>query len=63
MTINEIAKYLGKVGTVLPGLGSISIAVRVYDARQVYGRIELLVKPTEGSGEAWINPNRITWEG
>lgn len=63
MTINEIAKYIGKTGTILPGLGSISIPVKVYDARQVYGRVELLVKPVSGTGETWINPNRITWEG
>lgn len=59
MTIKELSKLVGREGTILAGLGGISIPVRVVDVRQVYGRTEALVQPHAGDGEAWVELGRV----
>ncbi len=56
MTATELARYVGTNGVAMITLksGTLSIAVRVKDARQHFGRIELQVTPTGGLGQVWI---------
>lgn len=38
---------------------SLSVAVRVLDARSNFGRVDVLVTPIAGSGERWIDLSRL----
>lgn len=53
MTANELGQYVNREGTWSTPIGSIQIRVRVIDARQIFGRLELKITPLAGSGEAW----------
>lgn len=57
--IREAVALIGKRGTLTTREG-LEIPVRVLEARQVYARIEVLVKPIHGAGEAWIRADRLT---
>ncbi len=61
MTAREAATYINKEG-ILTTEGSLGIAVRILDARKVYGRIDVLVMPISGEGETWVSESRIQWE-
>lgn len=66
MTAKEMREaYLGREGMlVVPGNpGALHLPVRVKDARVVWGRLDLLVAPVGGSGESWIEANRVNLEG
>lgn len=41
----------------------LSIVVRIIDEREVFGRPEVLVTPTHGSGEAWVSADRVKVRG
>lgn len=55
-SVRELARYIGR-----PALFStveksdVSFMVKVKDAREAYGRINLLVVPDKGTGETWVN--------
>jgi len=36
-----------------------AVAVRIVDARRVFGRVDVLVTPTRGRGERWVSLDRI----
>jgi hypothetical protein len=56
----------GTAATMLPALGSIAmvrfeslhVMCRVLDARRVWDRVDLLVKPTAGDGQQWVSSER-----
>lgn len=58
MNAKELAVWLGKEFLVQEHEGYL-VKVRVEDARNAYGRVQCLVKPVEGSGEAWVDSNRL----
>ena len=39
----------------------LTIDILALEDRRVYGRTEYLVTPTAGSGEKWVQSQRITW--
>lgn len=43
--------------------GTLEVRVRILDARETFGRIDLLVSPVEGSGQAWVSADRVKVEG
>lgn len=57
MTAQELAAYVGKSAT-LESEG-VSIPVTIKDARESYGRIDVLVSPTQGEGETWVDVKRV----
>ena len=57
MTYREAATYVGKLG-VLHTEG-LRINVRIIDARKAYGRIDVLVEPIGGEGEAWVVHTKV----
>ena len=61
MTNQELATYVGREG-LLSGVGLLSVCIRSLDAREVYGRLDVLVEPVEGTGEAWVSESRIAWQ-
>jgi len=50
-------KFPGGEGFVT--IDKLTVAVRVLDARKVFGRIDVLVTPKEGRGEQWISMDRV----
>ncbi len=63
MTAQEQARYIGKQAVILTGLGSIIIPVVVTDVRMLFGRCDLLIEPTDGEGQAWVERDRLTFVG
>ena len=61
MTHAELARIIGKVGTIESD--RLTIPVRIMDGRTAYGRQDVLVTPLEGSGERWVDAARVTLEG
>ena len=54
-------EYINKLGTLRIEGGNLEIAVVVKDARKVYGRIDVLVQPVNGTGEAWVVHTKVNW--
>jgi hypothetical protein len=52
-TANELAANVGREGLWSTPIANIQVRVKVIDARQIFGRVELKVTPLAGSGEAW----------
>ena len=59
MTGREAAAYIGRKGMLR--LNGFRVEVDVLDAREAYGRIDLLVRPTAGSGEVWKQADTVTF--
>ena len=59
MTNAELAEFIGRTG--LLSMDKIAVEVRAHDAREVYGRLDILVAPVAGTGQAWVAESRIAW--
>jgi hypothetical protein len=55
---SSLALYIGKTGMLRCEYLSVDVAVA--DAKRSYGRTLLLVRPVSGSGEQWVEENRVT---
>ena len=60
MTSSELAQLLGRTGT-MPHDG-LTVAVRILDAREVFGRTDVLVESLPGVSR-WVDAARVTLEG
>lgn len=49
-------------GLRLEGSYTLTVGVIVLDARSNYGRVDYLVKPVIGSGEAWVSETRLGFQ-
>jgi hypothetical protein len=38
---------------------SLDVSVLITDVRRRFGHIDVLVKPTDGSGEQWVEKHRV----
>lgn len=54
MTAKDAIKYLGKRGIYNPRDG-IGFEVEIENAREMFGRIDLHIKPVAGKGSAWVD--------
>ena len=62
MTAREIAALLDKTATLSVterSGGKLEVPVRITNAREAWGRIDVLVTPVDGSGEAWVSAERV----
>jgi len=60
MTVAELAKNLGKVGTYYPnGWQGLGFEVTVKDVRQVFGRLDFEVEPVAGFGRSWVGESSV----
>lgn len=60
MTAKELQDYVGKTGDWIVNAGAgVSVKVTVMDARQSYGRLDFSVKPVAGTGECWIDSEKV----
>lgn len=57
MTASELASWVGADGTL--DADGLKVAVRIIDARQVYGRLQFLVTPMHGEGARWVDASRV----
>lgn len=58
MNVSKLAKYLGMRGAIAHPNG-LSFPVEIRDARTVYGRVQVEVTPTPGSGRAWVDLSSV----
>ncbi len=58
MTRREVNDLLDKEATLK--LEGFQVPVKILDARENYGRIDCLVTPVGGTGEAWVSAERVT---
>ena len=60
MTNTELASYVNKEGIL--NTDKLGVLIRSLDAREVYGRLDVLVEPVAGTGQAWVSESRIAWQ-
>ena len=60
VTAQEMAKYLGKVGTLTVAGSRLAFRVKVTDVRVRFGQIDYQVTPLAGVGEAWHDSQNVT---
>lgn len=60
-TYTGFYQYIGKRGSVPYGNGrhEMRIAVTVLDAREVWGRVDLLIAPVTGEGSTWVSRDSV----
>lgn len=59
-TTAQLAKLLGPaLLTVSESSAPLSVPVTVIDARTHWGRVDVLVTPVGGTGEAWVSAERL----
>jgi hypothetical protein len=58
MSVKELFGHIGKSG-LLP-LDGIQIKVMVKDVKTSYGVERFLIAPEAGSGEVWVNAERVS---
>ena len=56
---SSLALYIGKSGVLR--CEYLSVEITIADAKRSYGRTLLLVRPVAGTGEQWVEENRIRW--
>ena len=56
---SSLALYIGKSGALR--CEYLSVDITVADAKRTYGRTLLLVRPVAGTGEQWVEENRVRW--
>jgi hypothetical protein len=61
MTTQELAKQIGQTATLAGRRNEFKTAVRILDAKQVYGCLRYQVTPLEGTGSVWVNAERVTF--
>lgn len=61
-THQEVQSYIGRFGRVVFE-DELSIPVEVIDARSSFGRVDILIRPTFGDGQRWIQAFRFEPEG
>ena len=66
MKLSELIQYHGRTAVLLdratPGFekkAGLRPRVRITDARLAFGRVDLLVSPTDGEGSAWVSLTNV----
>lgn len=57
--ITEVRDKTDGTGEGFVTFDKLTFQVKVLDSRKVYGRVDVLVTPTNGSGEQWIDLARV----
>ncbi len=59
MTNTELAEYVDREGIL--GIDKLGVLIHSLDARESFGRLDVLVEPVQGTGRAWVAESRIAW--
>jgi hypothetical protein len=64
-TSQTLSEYVGREGRLILAAspGALHVPVKVLDARDRWGMVDLLVEPIGGSGVAWVAANRVNLVG
>lgn len=54
----DLTTYVGRKGTI--NMDGLSVGIEVKEARVRFGHLDLLVTPLIGSGERWIESQRLS---
>lgn len=57
MTTSEMMVYMDKDANLR--MESLTVRVHIGDVREVFGRMDCLVQPLNGSGAQWVSSDRI----
>lgn len=69
MTSREAANLIGRTGLLRIQIWDrdkedvFTVPVTIQDAREVFGRVDVLVAPVGGQGERWVSAERVTMGG
>ena len=66
MTAGELDKLRGMNATLRVSERSgatLGFPVKITDARESFGRLDVLVTPLDGEGEAWVSAERVKVRG
>jgi hypothetical protein len=55
----SLAKFIGQTGSLTVEL-SLTLTVRVLDARKCWDRLDFYVEPLHGTGQRWVQADRVT---
>lgn len=58
ITTKEAAAMIGRAGSLCIS-GTMTVKVFVMDVREVYGRTDYQVRPVAGSGDLWVQADRV----
>lgn len=60
---SEMHEFKGKRGLwYIPGQGGIKVEVQVYDVRERFGSLDLLIGPTAGEGTRWVARSAVAFD-
>jgi len=63
MSMTEIIKSIGdRTGNkdiARINLDGLKVDVKILDVKQVFGRVDVLITPINGSGEKWVQADRL----
>lgn len=59
LTVNNMQKAIGEIGLWNPKGTELHFAVKVIQVKSAFGRVKLLIKPRDGSGEQWVEESRL----
>jgi hypothetical protein len=61
MTALEQQRLIGMQGLLRlqEGSGVIRVRVTIKDAREAFGRLDVLVEPVDGEGTTWVSAERV----
>ena len=57
MTAKELIDLIDKKATLT--MDGLEVAVKITNARENFGRIDVCVTPEAGNGEAWVSADRV----
>jgi hypothetical protein len=60
VTASEMARFLGRTGTLVVSGTRLGFRVKVTDVRVRFGQIDYYVTPLAGVGEAWHDSQNVT---
>jgi len=61
--IKEVIERTNGTGEGFVTFDKLTFQVKILDSRKVYGRVDVLVTPTNGKGEQWIDLARVRVNG
>ena len=59
MTTKELIAVINKIGQWNTGK-SMTVSVKIIDARRVFGRTDYKVEPVQGKGSAWVDAGMVS---
>lgn len=63
MTLSEANELLGQAWWCAGGEQPLNFEVTVTDVREVFGRVDVQIRPVNGSGARWVSMDTVRWPG